>query len=348
MYIYNYLVFCGRFQPFHAGHYHVVKESLSRSSNIILVLGSHMSPRTSKNPFSTQERIDIIKSCFTHAELDRIHFAVQYDHPYNEEKWIAGIQASVNTIIFGNFNPDPIKIGIIGYDKDHSSYYLKKFPAWDIIDIEPYKVDGNLLNASDLRHEMFVRGWTPLVDPYKVNEQHRAVICMKSQDIWKQINNEISHIKKYKQQWSVAPYPPIFVTVDAVVTQSGHLLVVKRGAMPGEGLLALPGGFVNQYETLKEAVIRELYEETKIDIPKPVLNGSIISNNVYDYPYRSERGRTITHAYHFKLSDRNDLPKIKGSDDAKDAFWMTLSEFAQSRDKFFEDHWAIVEHMLGL
>jgi bifunctional NMN adenylyltransferase/nudix hydrolase len=138
------------------------------------------------------------------------------------------------------------------------------------------------------------------------------------------------------------------VTVDAVVTQSGHVLVVERGAMPGEGLLAMPGGFVNQYESLKDAVIRELYEETKIDVPIPVLIGSIASQRIFDYPYRSLRGRTITEAYHFKLSDREYLPKIKGSDDARNARWISFNDFYFSRSMFFEDHFQIIESMLGL
>lgn len=352
--MYNYLVFIGRFQPFHAGHFHVVKEALKQSSEVIIVLGSHDSPRTSKNPFTTQERMEIIKTCFTHAELDRIHFAAQYDHPYNEEKWIAGVQASVNTIMLKKFNPDPVKIGIIGYDKDHSSYYLKKFPAWENVYIEPAKsYDGYILNATEVRYDLFglgalYPGQIFLNNEHKINGNHADKCYKFVREQWDLVRNELDHITKYKEQWEVAPYKPTFVTVDAVVTQSGHVLVVERGAQPGEGLWALPGGFLNQNETVKEASIRELYEETKIDVPKPVLLGSIVSSSVFDFPDRSLRGRTITHAFHFKLSDRPDLPRIKGSDDAKKAFWITFDEFAKSRNRFFEDHFSIIESMVGL
>jgi bifunctional NMN adenylyltransferase/nudix hydrolase len=80
-------------------------------------------------------------------------------------------------------------------------------------------------------------------------------------------------IEKYKESWKAAPFPPTFVTVDAVVVQSGHVLLVKRKAMPGAGLWALPGGFLNQEETLLDGAIRELKEETKIKVPVPVLKG---------------------------------------------------------------------------
>ena len=350
--MYDYLIFIGRFQPFHCGHYHVVKEALKASREVIIILGSHDSPRTSKNPFTTQERMDIIKTCFTHAELDRIHFAAQYDHPYNEEKWIAGIQASVNTIMLRKFNPDTIKIGIIGYDKDHSSYYLKKFPAWENVFIEPYKtLDGRVLNATSIRIGLFhgsMLSTQKCSYSIGINDRHSQQIIKYATPIWQEIHDEYEHIVKYKEQWKVAPYPPTFVTVDAVVTQSGHVLVVERGAQPGEGLWALPGGFLNQHETLKEAVIRELYEETKIDVPKPVLLGSVVNSGVFDAPDRSLRGRTITHAYHIKLSDRAELPAIKGSDDARKAFWISFNEFAQSRNRFFEDHFSLIEFFIGL
>ena len=60
--------------------------------------------------------------------------------------------------------------------------------------------------------------------------------------------------KDYKAQFSMLPYPPVFVTGDAVVTCAGHLLVVERGGMPGKGLWALPGGFINQKETVEECI----------------------------------------------------------------------------------------------
>ena len=52
------------------------------------------------------------------------------------------------------------------------------------------------------------------------------------------------------------------VGVGAVVLDNGKILLVKRGAQPGKGCWAIPGGVVEAGEKLKEAVIRELYEET--------------------------------------------------------------------------------------
>lgn len=344
--MYSYTVFVGRFQPYHIGHHHVIRQALNMSGDVILVLGSHDKPRDIDNPFTTKERIAIIKSCFSSADLKRIHFAPQYDHPYNEEKWIAGVQASVNTIVHSRYTPDSVKIGIIGYNKDHSSYYLKKFPTWDLIEVAPYTNHGEVLNATEFRTGIFLR--KDYNAKYFIDGNHANIIGIYSKQIHDLISGEMQTIVNYKKQWANSPYPPVFMTVDSVVTQSGHILLVKRKAAPGEGLWALPGGFINQHETLLESVVRELKEETKIDVPVPVLIGSIAKQHTFDAPKRSTRGRTITEAYHFKLSDMNKLPKVKGGDDAIDAKWFTLNEFAGMRNQMFEDHFAIVEFLLGL
>jgi bifunctional NMN adenylyltransferase/nudix hydrolase len=151
-------------------------------------------------------------------------------------------------------------------------------------------------------------------------------------------------IEKYKEAWKAAPFPPTFMTVDAVVVQSGHILLVKRGDMPGKGLWALPGGFLNQGETMLDGAIRELKEETKIKVPVPVLKGSIKDSKTFDAPHRSQRGRTITQAFYIDLGFDERLPKVKGSDDAEKAFWVPLNEVVAQRDKFFEDHFHIISY----
>jgi bifunctional NMN adenylyltransferase/nudix hydrolase len=355
-YKYDYLVFIGRFQPFHSGHAHVAKEALKLSDKLIFVIGSHDKPRDTRNPLTTAERISIIKR-----DLDwkasailannRLFFAPQVDYTYNDEKWIAAIQSAVEAIVVQTYpgrwsTGETPRVGIVGFDKDHSSYYLKKFPQWKLEAIEP----KNALNATDIRDTLL--GGYGLGDTYRdyftSEDQMEFVERIFSSNALEIVRSERTFIEKYKQQWANVPYPVTFNCVDAVVTQSGHLLVVERGAMPGEGQWAMPGGFLNQNETHKEGAIRELYEETKIDVPKPALAGSIVKVKGYDDPHRSARGRTLTQAFHFKLNDAFELPKIKGSDDARKAHWITFHEFANSRSKFFEDHFSIISDMLGI
>ncbi len=146
------------------------------------------------------------------------------------------------------------------------------------------------------------------------------------------------------------PYDPTFLTTDAVVVQSGHVLVIRRGHQPGKGLLALPGGFLAGGLTLEDNAIKELKEETNIKVAAQILRGSIKSSHVFDYPERSQRGRTVTFAYFIELEPRlkEGLPKVKGGDDAAKAFWLPLSAIGEKEEEFFEDHIHIIRYFLGM
>jgi bifunctional NMN adenylyltransferase/nudix hydrolase len=159
--------------------------------------------------------------------------------------------------------------------------------------------------------------------------------------------------------WDKSPYPVIFQTVDAVVEAAGHILMIERRNIPGKGLWALPGGYLNVNEHLQDGMLRELDEETKIDLSRETLKRCITEHKRYDDPNRSERGRLITEAYHIELSAMDGkgnirLPKIRQKalkhdevDDAAKKRWIPLKEVKQMRDKIFEDHFSILEDMLG-
>ena len=69
---YRYLVFIGRFQPFHCGHKAVVDEALKRADNVIMLIGSANLPRSLRNPFSVDERATMIKNAYSPVEAARI------------------------------------------------------------------------------------------------------------------------------------------------------------------------------------------------------------------------------------------------------------------------------------
>ena len=106
----------------------------------------------------------------------------------------------------------------------------------------------------------------------------------------------------------VAPYDPIYHTVDSVVTWRGHILFIRRRAHPGKGLWALPGGFLEPHEWPRDGAVRERTEESKL---KFFHKGSkrrlhlhrdwCKSSHEFAHPGRSLRGRTITNAYHWVI-----------------------------------------------
>ena len=83
-YTFDYLVFIGRFQPFHLAHMQTIKIALEQSENVILALGSAQNERNTKNPFLASEREEMILSNFSEAHQKRIHFVHVID-VYNDE-----------------------------------------------------------------------------------------------------------------------------------------------------------------------------------------------------------------------------------------------------------------------
>ncbi|MDN6308653.1 bifunctional nicotinamide-nucleotide adenylyltransferase/Nudix hydroxylase [Psychrobacter sp.] len=334
---YRYLVFIGRFQPFHRGHKAVIDEALKRSDEVIMLIGSANLPRSLRNPFSVEQRADMIKDAYPTAEAARIHCVGLDDALYNDTRWLQYVQAGVKSVT-GDLQSN---IGLIGHSKDSSSYYLSLFPNWDSVSVPNYQS----LSATPIR-DSYLMGATPT--PERTPESTRKVLdAFKKTDDYQQLHEEADFIDKYKRQWESAPYPPTFMTADALVIQSGHILLVERLNLPGRGLWALPGGFLDPKETLFGACVRELREETQLQVPEPVLRGSCHSQHTFDDPYRSARGRTITQAFYFQLkNDPNGLPEVQGGDDAAKAFWLPLAEL--DAKMMFEDHYAIITKMVGL
>ena len=345
---FDYLVFIGRFEPFHNGHAAVARHALARAHKVLFLIGSADTPRTIRNPWSVAERAVMIQSALDGAG-DRLILRPLRDHLYNESLWIAGVQRTVAEAVRDDGGAADARIGLIGFDKDASSYYLREFPQWPLVDVQHTET----LSATELRRYLFEAGDLDFhgallmlranVPPpvYEMLEAFR-----KSSPSYTQLVAEYRFIQQYRAAWKDAPYPPTFVTTDAVVVHSGHVLLVRRRAEPGKGLWALPGGFVGQDESLIDACIRELREETRLKIPAPVLKGSLRRQQVFDHPDRSQRGRTITHAFHFEFPS-GDLPDVRGGDDADKARWVPVSEALDMSTKLYEDHLHILEFFLG-
>lgn len=343
---YDTLVLIGRFQPFHSAHLMLVQRATALADKVVFIVGSAHQPRTYKNPFTFDERCKMIKLA-TNGMAGTLTFNIEpnTDSLYNDQAWAARVQAAVSR----HTKPGD-RIGIIGHKKDPSSYYLEMFPQWSFEEVELLEP----LDATDIRdlyfrrdvNMNFIKSVVPpptyaFLEQFKTQEN--SIICTPE---WEQVIKEREFVANYKKQYASLPYPPIFSTADAVVIQSGHILLIKRRAEPGKGLWALPGGYVNANtdKSVEDAMLRELREETLIKVPAPVLRGSIKGQRVFDAIDRSPRGRIITHAFKILLPD-GELPRVKGSDDAEKAKWIPIAEVKST--ECFEDHYEIIQWAVG-
>lgn len=341
-------VFIGRLQPIHNAHLAAIKMALTKVERLVIVLGSDCSAKTVKNPWTSFERSKMIFDALSDQEADRVRIVFAKDYTYNDDLWVVQVQHLLSEVKFDDqiIDVNDHDVTLFGHKKDQSTYYLDKFPQWDFFETgdlsKEVKMNELHIDATKVRDCYFRKDLTTLKHIVSQNVLDTLREEMKTEE-YQRLYDEYHHVQKYKQLWETAPYKPIFVTTDAIVQKSGHILVVRRKGHPGKGLIALPGGFIDQENSIKDNCIRELKEETKISIPKDELKKRIKKQKVFDHPNRSLRGRTITHAFLIDLGD-GPLPKVKGSDDADKAWWMSLRDVMRQEEAFFEDHFHIINY----
>ena len=147
-YNFDYLIYIGRFQPFHLAHMQTIKIALENSGQVILALGSAQDERNIKNPFSALEREQMILSNFSETDQKRIQFVHIID-VYNDVKWVQLVKSRIAERV----QPKD-KVGLIGHFKDESSYYLQLFPEWEMLELHSLK---GAISATPVR-EAYYRG----------------------------------------------------------------------------------------------------------------------------------------------------------------------------------------------
>ncbi len=331
----EFCIFIGRFSPFHLAHKVLLDKALEVAEKVVVVLGSHNRAKDIKNPWSSVERSEMIRSCLTEEEQERVSFCPMNDFLYNDNMWISTLQHKI-----AEATEDSEDVALVGFNSDESSYYLKLFPKWKFYNC-PTQFDFHATKIRDLvfhKDNSYKKCVHPNVASY--------IEKWSAGETFKRLKEEFDYVADYKEQWRGSPFPPIFCTTDCVVLKSGHILLVRRKGKVGKGLLALAGGYLAASESILMGAIRELKEETAIKVSKEDLIKSIVDQKVFDHPQRSVKMRTITHAFMINLGS-GDLPKVKGSDDAEKAIWLPLNEIPHNEAEFFEDHFYIIQHFLS-
>jgi bifunctional NMN adenylyltransferase/nudix hydrolase len=317
----------------------------------VVVLGSAYQARSPRNPFTWRERAEMIRLALPEAERQRISFAPVRDF-YHGQRWVRAVQDLVDAqwATLSDAPARSARMVLVGHHKDATSAYLNDFPTWALY---PLARQHGELHASDLRRSYFSSSLSALEATLSALVEHVPFTTIQFLRAWAQlpafadIAHEWQQLAEEKAKWATSPYPPVFVTVDAVVRCHDHVLLIQRGRSPGKGLWAIPGGFIEQRETTYQSTLRELEEETKLRLLPHDMAYALQAVHLFDHPDRSQRGRVLTHAHYFDLGARR-LPEIQAADDAEAARWVPISELLAMEAQFHDDHFHILDYFLNL
>lgn len=341
--MYDTAIYIGRFQPVHSGHVALLQRALDSARTVIVVVGSAWQARSPKNPFTWQEREAMLRAALPAADSARLQVLPVRDY-YNEAVWVKAVRAGVAGLV-----PHGARIGLVGHFKDATSGYLRAFPGWELIHMERQgAIDATAVRDAYLGAApgQAAQALAPLAAQLPAGTL-AALGGFAATPHYAALQEEWRMLRGYREAWSAAPYPPVFVTVDAVLRCQDQILLIRRAHAPGKGQLAVPGGFIEQRETVWQSCLRELAEETHCDLPEPTMRAALQAVAVFDHPDRSQRGRTITHAHYFDLGNAA-MPAVQADDDALEARWVPIDALRGREEEFFEDHFHMLDHFLGL
>lgn len=291
----------------------------------------------------------MIRSGLAPDQVGRVFFAAQ-DDCYDTSLWAKGVQTLAHAL-----EPEPENIVLIGHRKDNSSAYLNAFPAW------AWVAGLQLANAhaSDIRTALFAFVLQYAANKVATASRFHHTLLSNGVEAWLQtwtqteaalrLAREWQHLEQYRRAWAVSPFPVNFITTDALVQVQDQgvekILLVRRKNPPGEGLLALPGGFLDSGQTLWQSMLRELVEETGLCLVPQAAHAALRRQAVFDYPGRSNKGRVITHTYHLHLG-AGPAPLLCAGDDAAQAHWYPVKTVLQWRRALHDDHAYIIQQFL--
>ena len=360
-------VIIGRFQPFHNGHLELIRQIFDIDSNdhLLVIVGTPAAPYSYRNPFDLNTRVEMIDQA-----LEPIYGWGRYsiepveDHFYNDTKWVSAVRDVIREVNFDIFANSRNLDNVLIYGEEHRREQMERMFInipfnKDVVVETALDADGQDIRSSQVREDIF-GGLSTLPGKLKSNYNDIVASCDEIVDSTREfilnaldqktleiITEDADYAIEYKKANNPEKgYPPHYVTTDAVVVCGGYVLLIERAQSPGKGLYALPGGFMDVNLSLLDNTIKELREETRLKVPKAVLYGSVVAQKTFDAVNRSSRGRVITNATLFHLTNEKGFPVVKGDDDAKNAFWIAIEEL--NPGEMLEDHYHIIQKMLPL
>jgi bifunctional NMN adenylyltransferase/nudix hydrolase len=309
-------VYIGRFQPFHNGHLNSIISALQKSHRLILVLGgAYLSPSI-RGPWSVEERIQMIQSCLTKQQLNRIDFIYVRDRLYCEQLWIQNVKGEVAKLIDSH-----LPIAIIGHEKDSSSYYLKVFPQWVFLETGNFKG----INATDIRKSYFL------------SENLKSAY----DKMPKPISNWLKNYRK-KMAFKIIKEKYIYIQKMKLNKKLNLNSEVSNVFILRKNLFSMPeiedfNQFDPQNSILNEIIFKNFNNK---------LNFKLLNQRIFDYSDRYPIGMQKSNTFYFQLNHEN-LPTVLPGKNSEHVEWTLLDDIHLLENQIYADHFQIMKWFLN-
>jgi len=323
---YDLIVFIGRFQPFHLGHYKVVQEALTQTDKLLFILGGSNSPCNSRNPYSIEEREHLIIKSLTPKEISYIRFQSIPDYA-DDEVWMTALENIINQVVT---SPND-KVAIIGHEKDSSSYYLRQCAEkWHVI--MPPNIF--MMSASDVRDNLYNE--LP-IDNQMVNTgaAQSAISILEGTTNFTKFKREYANIKLLETTRSNSKFPIEYVQTVGIVKYKEFYLVLKTNDE-----LSFPSGTIENNRIAEETIVTYILNQT--NIVTPLFNLKPMDYKRANTTRLSLYGASSTYTYVYDLSANCNLPKIN-----KSSQWLHYLELLNLEPNFNQVHFGLfLQHLI--
>lgn len=333
-YISKYVVFIGRFEPFHMGHQGTVQEALLKGEHVIVLIGSSLRPRSPKNPWTAREREEMIRSSFSKEDNERLSIRYIEDR-YNSVLWSEDVKSSVKNVIEkrGDIISD-VSVRIIGREKDSSTYYLNIFPEWSPV-LEIHSCDS--LSATELRDFLFFGGDGGL-SLIKANVSNSVYEMLKTFKEYSFAFHSLKSDAAISRHEKIKNKGKILSIVSLVIKKEDKFFLTKRSHAPGLGLLNLPNIDYDNTKIIYDVVFN-LMQKIDTTISVDQIQKSIQKIHVFDEPDRSEYGRISNHVVFIDFKDVEE-------NNFNDGYWFEIKDVNKLKEHLFEDDYRTLRFFL--
>lgn len=326
-----------RGQPFQNAHLALATAALKRCDTLLMLVGSSNKAPSYKNPFTYGERKTMIEACLAdEVAAGRVIVKPCPDFHLDNDGWFANTRRLVEETrseIARSLGLLALPtVGIAGFKKDDSSYYIDEFP--DYGDMTVTMKIGNI-DATKIREAYFSRESRTLEGdvPTPVLEFLRRYRTTAAFERLVREREEIDHCR--------VKYVGENHTGDILILHRGLALLIKRGGAYGHGLWAFPGGIRDKGEDYLDCSLRELDEETGLTSLNQGIDIDFLKSRVRktifnDRPGRDLRGIYKTTLFVIDLPDSMETPTIEPRDDAMHVQFVEYGKIDPT--EFFADH----------